>query len=371
MKKIFALLLAIVMVMGLATVASATSGVDPIAPTPDAPKFTTDVQLKKLYTITGATNVVESADVDESVAVYPHETLNFTVVACDPIADSTKMIEVAPLEVKGPNGTMAITLPDYEKVGEYTYVIRETPGSAQGATYVTDADFITVKVLVSYAEGTQDLVAKLYLVQETASGNTQTSEIEVDDKKVAKVDTFINKYDVGHLEVKKTVEGNLASQTAEFNMTVTFKTEANKYVKSNITYVDSGEVKTIEAPAEGWTGTKSVPITLIHNETVKFYNIPEGVTYTVVESDTHKVADGEQANPNSAADKDYTASGEVTEFTDNNKIASQDEDKVTINNEKSTSVETGIVMDSVPFVVMAVIAVLGLAAFTAKKRVQE
>lgn len=373
MKKIFALLLAIVMVMGLATVVSAE---DP--ETPASPKFTTKVQLKKLYTITGAKDVNDTADVVESDDVYPHETLSFTVAAGDPIADNTKMISVADLKVEGVNGTMAITLPDYEKVGVYTYVISETPGNAQGATYVTDQDTITVKVLVSYAADGKTLEANLYLVQENASNGTQATEIEVDNNKIAKVDTFVNKYDVGHMSVAKTVTGNLGDHEADFKVKVTFN--ATKTVKSTITYVEGGVVKKIDPE---WTGDKPVDIVLSHGDTVNFYNIPDGVTYTVKEDNSHLLAnDKTNPDPNSAVTADYTVTyggadtntntaGKNTERNATGTITKDATDAVTINNAKSTSVETGIVMDSVPFVVMAVIAVLGLAAFTAKKRVQE
>lgn len=358
MKKIFALLLAIVMVMGLATVASAETPADPnYTDNVTSSSSTTNIKLNKLYQISGAVNVTGS-EADESAKVYPDETLKF-VSTPNEANPTDQNITIADLKVTGTTGEMAITLPEYKEIGKYIYTVTETAGTAKAATYAKDA--IELTVLVTYNENHTALEAELILTQKTAGNDTIISDGKT------KVDTFVNKYEVGQLDVKKTVKGNLASQEEEFEMTVKFTSD--KPVLSDITVKDGsteGEAAiTTIAHGTGWK-EYTATIHVKHGETVSFYNIPTGVSYVVEENAKH--GEGEDGfDPNSADDTDYTIEYDNAK----NGTISTTKSETTVTNTKNTSVETGIVMDSVPFVVMAVIAVLGLAAFTAKKRVQE
>ena len=366
MKKLLAMLLALIMVCSLATVAFAAEEGDeevPAAPeTSDnvtASSSTTTIVLNKLYTITGAADNTYSTDVNEANAVYPHETLSFvsTPNAGNP---TNQNLTIADLEVAynetsaNVSGTMAITLPAYTKVGVYKYTVAETAptNKAQAATYATES--IELQVLVEYNEDHTALVASLYLTDKEAGSNTQ-----VGTQANGKVDTFVNTYKVGHLDVKKTVSGNLTSNKQEFTMTVTFKSE--KPVMSDITVYDpSTEITSTIAHGTGWT-EKTQTITVKADETVHFYNIPEGVTYTVVEDTKHAAEDPNGTNPETG----YTVTGEVKTAT---AITSNATATVTVNNEKSTSVSTGIVLDSMPYVLILAVAVIGLTVVFSKKR---
>ena len=128
MKKIVAILLTVLLIatMSITVLADNTDTVNPS-------QSQTNIPLKKLYKITGATDVAASA-ANEKATVFPHEVLTFDVTPAT-TNPTTQEITVAPLtttdalEYDEATGTfkssMAITLPEYTNVGEYVYTIRE------------------------------------------------------------------------------------------------------------------------------------------------------------------------------------------------------------------------------------------------------
>lgn len=333
MRKLTALLLALTLMFSLVIAVSADEPAD----------GTTTVTLKKLYTVTGATGD----------GVFPHEVLEFVSTPDGSNPDPNANLTIANLNVNGTEGALEITLPTYTKVGQYRYTISEKPGNTKGVSY-TDAT-ITVTVLVSYDDN-HALKAELFLTQ------------KVDENSTAKVDTFNNTYELGKLNVTKVVKGNLGSQTEEFDMTVTFTSD--KPVKSDITYVDGATTGTISY-ANGWTAangqyTATADIKVKHGETVSFTNIPAGVTYKVEEAAKHTLGENETMDPNSPAGEDYKV--EYTNGTGTITVAGENPQLVTVTNTKQTTVETGIVLDSMPYILMMTAAIVGMAALMGKKR---
>lgn len=330
MKKLFALLMAVVMMFSLATVAFAEE-----AEAPAETKLVSDAitfeEVFKAYEVVGST--------DE--ALYPAETLKFEVKADEANPDAT-VITVDDLAVSGnADQLLTINVPSYEKVGVYKYTISEVAGTTQGVTYTQDTIDVTVLVTYNYEEGKLDTEVVLSTPAETEG----------------KVDTFTNTYKVGKLTVNKTVTGNLADQTVEFEMTVTFKSEGP--VLSDITVNASEGESTITG--DGWT-EKTVTINVKHGETVTFDNIPVGVTYEVVEAAKHGVGE-DGFDVNSAVDTDYTVT-----YTAETGTISADVSEAKVVNEKKTTVDTGIVLDSMPYVVILAVACFGMVAMMTKKR---
>ena len=146
----------------------------------------------------------------------------------------------------------------------------------------------------------------------------------------------------------------MGDQQKEFTVKVTFTAPTGDTVREAISYTDGTESKTIATNA--WTdGKAEVEITLKHDETVTFTNIPYGVTYTVVENDYTAEADGgyDEASYN---------------FDDENKKIDSASENVTITNNKDGEIDTGITMDSMPYILLLAVACMDLFVFFSKKR---
>jgi hypothetical protein len=327
MKKILSVALAVVMLFALSvSVFAAVDTSDWKTVVADNP----EVSFKVTYT----TNVE---------GVIPAETLAFTSTAATSNPDGgTANLTIDPVTVNGTPVVVPVTLPQYEKVGVYTYTIKMTEGNTQGVTYETDKE-ISITVLVVY-----DYENECLKIEE--AGVTA-------DKDGNKEDTLENQYAVGKLSVQKKVTGNLGDKNKLFTIHVTLT--AAKNVWSDITISggsDASNTQTITG--DGWTGSKNVDIKLKDGETVTFSNIPEGVTYEVVEDENHT----KKADVNS--EEGYTATYEK----DTGSIVKDETQAAIVTNEKKTDINTGISLDSLPYILIGVAVLAALVVMILRRR---
>ena len=329
MKKFLSILLALALVLSLGTVAFATGG--EISTDKDNPTVT----LTKNYKL-------ENPDTES-----PAETFAFENVKCVSVTDAAEGVttETAPeltvgdiefsrgaATVDGYKGTLTINLPVFPSVGIYTYTFNEVDRGTAGVDYRSET--ITLKVTVLQGEDGLIRVPAIY-----AEGADQT-----------KVDSFTNTYSAGSLAVTKKVTGNLGDKQKDFNVTVTFTVPEGETVNSEISYTD-GESKTI-APTNWSSNTATAVIALKDGETVTFTNIPYGVTYTVKEAD-------------------YSGDDYDTQYDKNeNGTIEAAATSTTITNDKNVEgvIDTGVFMDSLPYVLLLVGACAGLVVFFARRR---
>lgn len=334
MKKLFALLLTLALVLSFGITAMAA---EPVMTS----KATTYEALIKTYNVVGGNDAT----------LYPAETLTFTSTPAVGNPDPTNLT-VNDLEVTGnTKQKLVINVPAYSKVGVYHYTITENAGNTQGVTYTTDA--VNVSVLVEYDYNDKD--GDGYGLKATIGVTNAAGEGEGE----LKHNTFTNTYSLGSLTVSKEVAGNLASQSQEFAIDVTFTSD--QPVLSTIT---CGDGQTI-VPNEDWSlvdgvYTAMVTVKLIHGQDVTFNNIPAGVTYTVVEQAKHEAADPNGSNPETGYTVTYE--GETGTIAENVAAAAK------VVNTKSTTVNTGVVLDSLPYVLLIAVAVVAVVLFTVRKR---
>jgi len=343
MRRMFTLLLALTLVFSMSATAFAEETGS--KPTSDyrSEETSTDVLIEKLYEVTGSDNP----------DLYPGETLTFLAKADESNPDGTNLT-INDLVVTG-NADQALTinLPEYKLVGTYKYTITEIPKEEkQGVTYSGDAIAVTVLVTYNYEE--EKLDTKIVLSTKTEDG-------------AGKVDTFVNQYDVGKLTLSKTVTGNLGAKDVYFDIEVTFTSP--KPVASDIpvtggSHEDNATVIAVGDWAEGDNGwTCSKVFKLKDSDTLTFADIPDGVSYAVVEDEKHLVEE-DGFDVNSAPDTDYTA----TYTNETGTIASGTTAEAAVQNEKKTTVETGVLLDSMPYVLMVTAAAAGLILIFGKKR---
>ena len=336
MKKIFAMLLALMLVMSMSVAAFAAAD-------------NQDASFTKTYKITneGTSN--------------PEETFTFTFTA-DHVTDSNKNLTTAqmpaidPSTIKYEAGTatvaglekevaVALSKVNWPGVGVYYYTVNETAGTTAGVTYDNTTAYL--KVTVAYDEGTHTFYTAFVTLSLEDKNNDGITDV--------KTGGFTNEYSAGKLDITKNVTGNMGDQNAYFDVKVTLTGVEGKTYLSNYP-VTGGSNDT--NPTTIAIGTETT-FHLKHGDTITISNLPYGVTYTVDEDDYTSADKGgyDEASYN---------------FSDSAKEIDSASDTVTITNNKGTVVDTGITVDSMPYVVLlGVVTQLGAAMLLKRRAVND
>lgn len=351
MKKFLSLMLALLMVMSLSTVAWAVDA-------NTAPSFTVT------YTKAAADVVAPNTTFSYAVAFDHAEntetgvtvtTANAPGITIDPVSFTNNSFN----NTTSATGTANITMPAntaWPSIGVYYYTVTQSlaTASADLAGVALDTNATRhLKVTVTYdtTNPTAD-TDKDYVAFVTAS----LADTDLDGNNDVKSASYTNAYQTGAVKVSKEVTGNMGDHNKYFEFTITLTGETGK------TYAPSYPVSgggTPTAPlANPTTITVGTPTTfyLKHDGEITFSNLPYGVTYEVEETDY--TAEGYDA-----ATYNYSDTGK--------KIDSTAVDTVTITNNKGVAVDTGITLDSLPYILLLGLAVAGLVLFAVKRRSNE
>lgn len=336
-KRGFAALLALTLALGMSVSAFAAEG----------PAATETAVAEKEYRLTNSDNQSQS----------PEETFKFTVEKVG-VTDATdehgnKLTEadmpnltITPVSYKKGGAGSAdskqklVVTPDkdFPNVGIYTYKVTEQVGDTAGVTY-------------SKQELT--LIATVY---HKDTGKEMTVSYVFKDNKTKNPD-IVNSYSAGALSVGKTVSGNLGNQTQKFNINVTFAAPEGKTVKSTITLSDGTQILPSEWKDNGTATTVTKTIQLAHNQTMVFYNVPYDVVYHVKED---KYEGYTTTYSNTVEGQDHVEG-----------VINSKDPVVHINNEKSGTVDTGVILHSAPYVLLLVGVGAAAVAFLILKKHRE
>lgn len=236
-----------------------------------------------------------------------------------------------------------IQLPEYTKVGVYEYTLEEVAGDTAGVTYRTDT--LKLVVTVINVEGGKIRVAGVH----TESTGKEKSD-KFDD----------NKYSAGSLNVKKVVEGNLGDKNKKFDFTVVFTNNTGKEIKSTITAKVAGVA--VDDFNVSWKANKqyTYKFSLANDETATFENLPYGVTYTVTEAD-YTGNNGGYLDPTPAYSEDSGTHNTIDTASET----------LTITNTKTGDVDTGVILDNAPYMLMLAVVAGGAMTLVIKKRREE
>ena len=262
------------------------------------------------------------------------------------VPDATVSFDAGSATVDGFQKQVSVALGGvtWPSVGIYTYDVTQKAGTTAGVNYSD----VTAKLKVTVAR--DDATGEYYTAFVTLSLADENHDGQTDSKTA----NFENTYSAGSLSVSKNVAGNLGDRTKYFAITVTLTGEGDKTYAA--TYPVTGGSKLVNGTDDAAEATipLDTPTTfyLKHGETFTISNLPYGVTYTVTEADY--------------SSEDYTQ--KIVFSDDANKKIDSASDTVDITNTKGTTVDTGIALDSLPYVLLIAVAVVGVVAFTAKKR---
>lgn len=391
MKKFLAILLAMMLVM--VSVAAMAADGDPI-PNPDAttttqtttdpgfsqltgdakiiptPTEATSFKITKNYSITGtnAKNASDTLTFTVTKGAIEKATAGTTFPADHTTGSNDGGIYIDAVTVT-PTDTdqkydVTIHLPTYTAVGVYNYTVTETNSNVAGVGYYEDTLYLKVTVVQDTTTAAKRLLIGGIAIRDSGDSGT------TDKDHGKKIDEVNNTYDAGTLTVSKVVDGNLGNKDNTWNFTVVFTAPQNaaeegetatyQKVTSVLTKQKTGDTKATDI-AWGTGNTHTETFTLKHGENMVFQNIPKGVTYVITETEagqddyvtTYKV------NSGSKTDYDTNVSGD---------IATNEDDAVEITNTKDATIDTGITLETLPYVLMMALAMMGLVALKLRKR---
>ena len=331
-KKLLGLVLSLSLALGMSTVALAANQ---------------DASFTKTYkkTNTDTQNPAETFTFTYTAYKVTDSNKNLTVADMPAIDASTVAFAAGTATTAGLEKEVNVALSNIEwpGVGIYYYEVKENAGTTAGVNY--DSTTAYLKVTVAYDEGTDTYYTAFVTLDETFADNNEDGKTDV------KIGGFTNTYSAGALEITKKVKGNMGNKDTDFAVKVKLTGETGK------TYLDSYAVtggSYASNPTSILIGTETT-FYLKDSDTIKISNLPYGVTYTVVEEDYTSEEKGgyEEAEYN---------------FSDTSKKIDTPTDNVEITNTKEVGIDTGILVDSMPYILILAFVCTGLLVFCLRRR---
>ena len=277
--------------------------------------------------------------------LLPHETFTFTMTPAQ-VEDNTVLdyLEVKPGLDLNEFNTITISYNENEEelskkaafnlshltfdkeAAIYRYEIKEISNQNDAITYDNTSYIVDV-----YVTNNGDIE---YVIPKDASASSKTPII------------FTNTYETETLEISKTVEGIFADESKDFNFKLTLDECSTLPAQTLLQATKTLNDGTLE-PITFTVGIEN-NFTLKHNENISIHNLPQGMTYHISEDE---------------------AIGYTSEITDSdNGVMSDDGATVHFVNTKVETVETGIMLNTAPYLVSIGAFLMGLAMIVVIKK---
>lgn len=283
-----------------------------------------------------------------------------------------------------------ITFPTYPEAGKYEYTVTETQtadpivaNSEHEKMIMSQAEYTMDVYVTDGATGTEISNIVVNKVKDDA-GQTETGKVDIGNTDTNKFN-FTNTYvqeagtgtkptdpdptynENGSLKVSKAVvnaNGTTTTPDAEFEFTATFAfpTGTNASTLGGIKAANGDTVTSVE----GGTYT----FKLKANENMKFTGVPVGTTITVKESAAKNYKGSAEITINGTKLTPVAATSYNTELTavNNNEKLGQKQNTVAVTNTYNDVPVTGIIMNTLPYVLMIALCGVALIAFVGFKR---
>ena len=367
LKKFFAGVLAAAMM--LTVVATAAFATEPAASTITVPgsgingakMFTesdADLALTKTLKVENGTapdsmtfnfTVKNAAQADVATPSVEFKTNDNTNSALFTAGTYTRTFNVNLATILGTNKT---------KVGEYTYTISENDTQIPGIT--KDNNELTLKVTVVNATG------------EIGGGYGYYAALYRGGKKIEATDAFHNTYSAKSLTLTKTVHGSLGDLNEDFQFDIKFVPDKDEIASlyKGVQVGDLDKASIANATAGAYLNLNTVyTVTMKHNGSLSFANLPAGIKYEVYEV-------GSAISGDKVMKNQYTVTVTDTAFAENSNtvkgaVAAKDV-TVAFQNTHEGVPDTGVILDNAPYIaLLAIVAIGGVALMLNKRRRDE
>ena len=322
----------------------------------------------------------------------PYETIsdsNGKIAAKNVVYSKSDLLQPNQTSIKKDTGNIFESV-TYTHAGEYVYTVAETQnvGWAQILKNSVPIDSMTydnrsyeMHVIVKNKQSSGVYISSVYFKLVSTSS---TAKVKPSEKgELYKYDLFVNTYrknagkitnpneptpnkpkpenfnpGAKSLVIKKLVEGDSADKTKDFTFKLTF-TKAS--TDDQGTFV--GQVGSTSYTFENG---KEKTITLHHDQSLVFDNLPAGTRYKLVET-------GSQGYTASAAywenGVSKTQTGRISaDFTQNSVLVGEKVNKNTITNSVQDVTPTGLLIDNLPFILMIGLGLAGFVVLSKKRR---
>lgn len=365
-KKMLAIVVAGAMTMGLAMPTSvfATGG--------DTATKTTEAYISKTF----------------NTEVGKNETFSFKAT---PVSGNTEQVTIPDIiftesEIGTTTKRAKVSFPKWTDAGKYEYTVTET-----GATPEITNDQHQ-KMIMSKAEYTMDVYVSNsgsgfeisnIIVNKTKDdkGATATGKVDIsdtDNNGFKFTNTYVQEAGTGtdpttpdpdyttygSLDVSKIIKTD-ATDTADTNKE--FEFTANFTFPAGTDETTLGAKATIVDSTENITGT-SYTFKLKHSQNVKFTGLPVGTKISVTESATPNYKGSADVVINNGTKETVTAAKYDEALTVSGKSLGQKKNTVDVTNTYNYVPTTGIIMNTLPYVLMIALCGAALMAFVAFKR---
>ncbi len=284
----------------------------------------------------------------------------------------------------------------FPAAGVYTYTVAETKGSADGFTYDEQQYILNVYVKndgtktveVKKTTDGENEGEKVDPTKKDPTGDTAETEpgdgnVDVQgftfDNTYKKTNTKEDKNEEGFLNISKKVAGEYGDKTYGFEFEITLN--APRLAAENAKAKYSIYQGTSETPVKSGTMDYDTPqsFTLADGQTLRFYEIEAGTTYSVTEKLSESgVTKAEEYKASAVATNKGTAVTvpTVEKHTDltvgtyviDDNLTTDDDVNYTNTFDDTSVSPTGILINNAPYIILALVAAGGMTFYVVKKR---
>ena len=346
MKKLFSTLLTLVFVFSLGSIAVADTDPPVVAPTDIS-----SIEVPKWYGPLNGPTTSFNFEIEKLDVTDQGDDVSFGNMPVPSFETEDTPISF-PVDKTDLTRNATLNLPTYSSVGIYRYLITEVVPSPAVPWVGYDNRGMILKVTV--LQGPNGFIR----IPAVRFGTLVENEWVMEEKKGGQ---FENDYLAGELTLNKQVTGNLGDREKYFSFAIRFDAPEGFTLDNTINISSTSYENTDGDPGNPSSVTFSgasvdLIVYLKHGETINFTNIPVGVTYTITEETYSDYTTTNNIDPANG----LVVTGNIAE--------NEETDAVVFTNDKTTQVDTGISLDSIPYIMILGLAILGISGLFLKRR---